>query len=136
MQDGLVFAREWDKKRLTIGSVQDDVSRPRSQTRQRLVTLAVQPVQEAGPDVFVVVLSLCGVSPTLWRLERCHSEGEEVRGGATDALTRGFRACRRTQEATLMADLTGLILTVECGTMFHLSARGEGICKNMHLINT
>lgn len=45
----------------------------------------------------------------------------------TDALTRGFRACRRTQEATLMADLTGWILTVECGTMFHLSAKGGGI---------
>lgn len=45
----------------------------------------------------------------------------------TDALTRALRVCRRTEEATLMADLTGLILTVECGTMFHLSARGGGI---------
>lgn len=47
-----------DEEQLTIGSVQEDVTRARSQTRQRLVTLTVQPIQEAALDVLVVVLSL------------------------------------------------------------------------------
>lgn len=66
------------EERLTIGSVQEDVSRPRSQTRQRLVTLTVQPVEETGLDVFIVVLSLRSQT-NIARFER--SEEEKVTGG-------------------------------------------------------
>lgn len=103
--------------------MQEDVPRARSQTRQRLVTLTVQPIQEAALDVLVVVLSLRSKSNT----ENISAIKTAMEQLPADALTRGLRVCRRTEEATLMADLTALILTVECGTMLHLSARGGGI---------
>lgn len=45
----------------------------------------------------------------------------------TPALTSGFRGCRQIVEATLIADFTGLILTVEWAGILSLLARGSGI---------